>query len=444
MKKLNTLGLVNVLNNNENILIDVAQMADSHIQNAAIHNALTEWNDSLDPLSPEASDRLIGKLKSEMPSLVVWLLQEDYPKSSLVPELLTYVKMPNPLQVYKNLNLDISIDNIDKGTAFDVKLSYADNTEHFKYAYLPIETDKSSVVISIIDAHDELKLKEVSHDAAFMEAVEDNYSKLANLIGEDGIDSIRDFHEGVEAGKYFEGMEFNLESPDPSVKYILQCLGSLEQPVQKAMDAFARANAFHSLEEKGLLREAILFTSGVLEEKSGCLIVPQGYKPGMSKEEYQAWYPSARGNTAVAVDTELSAKLLGKLETIAASQAPQRIIMNVLALDSGDHASQKFNSLDPLDGTFIDETHVAIPISPDFASTVVSDMKDSIAAGLAGKRTKYDISKWHALGNEARDKLAETSKHDRSLAAARDAKTVAADKVNEERQTNPVRNDPSH
>ena len=38
---MNTLGLVNVLNNDGNVLIDVAQMVDSHIQNAAIHNALS-------------------------------------------------------------------------------------------------------------------------------------------------------------------------------------------------------------------------------------------------------------------------------------------------------------------------------------------------------------------------------------------------------------------
>ena len=45
---MNTLGLVNVLNNDGNVLIDVAQMADSHIQNAAIHNALAEWNETDD------------------------------------------------------------------------------------------------------------------------------------------------------------------------------------------------------------------------------------------------------------------------------------------------------------------------------------------------------------------------------------------------------------
>ena len=46
---MNTLGLVNVLNNDGNVLIDVAQMVDSHIQNAAIHNALAEWNETDDP-----------------------------------------------------------------------------------------------------------------------------------------------------------------------------------------------------------------------------------------------------------------------------------------------------------------------------------------------------------------------------------------------------------
>lgn len=40
---MNTLGLVNVLNNDGNVLIDVARMVDSLIQNAAIHNALAEW-----------------------------------------------------------------------------------------------------------------------------------------------------------------------------------------------------------------------------------------------------------------------------------------------------------------------------------------------------------------------------------------------------------------
>ena len=37
---MNTLGLVNVLNNDGNVLIDVAQMADNHIQNAAIRSRL--------------------------------------------------------------------------------------------------------------------------------------------------------------------------------------------------------------------------------------------------------------------------------------------------------------------------------------------------------------------------------------------------------------------
>lgn len=106
---MNTLGLVNVLNNDGNVLIDVAQMVDSHIQNAAIHNALAEWNETDDPFSPETTQRLIGKLKGEMPSLIAWLSEGNYPKSSLVPELLAYVKMPHPLQVYKNLDLDITI-----------------------------------------------------------------------------------------------------------------------------------------------------------------------------------------------------------------------------------------------------------------------------------------------------------------------------------------------
>ena len=70
---MNTLGLVNVLNNDGNVLIDVAQMADNHIQNAAIHNALAEWNETDDPFSPETTQRLIGKLKGEMPSLIAWL-----------------------------------------------------------------------------------------------------------------------------------------------------------------------------------------------------------------------------------------------------------------------------------------------------------------------------------------------------------------------------------
>ena len=152
------LGLVNVLNNDGNVLIDVAQMTDSHIQNATIHNALSEWNETDDPFSPEATQRLIGKLKNEMPALVEWLSEGNYPKSSLVPELLTYAKMPHPLQVYKNLNLDISIEDAEKATVFDIKLSYAGNAEHLKYTYLPAETGKTSVVTNIIDAHDGLRL----------------------------------------------------------------------------------------------------------------------------------------------------------------------------------------------------------------------------------------------------------------------------------------------
>ena len=309
---MNTLGLVNVLNNDGNVLIDVAQMADNHIQNAAIHNALAEWNETDDPFSPETTQRLIGKLKGEMPSLIAWLSEGNYPKSSLVPELLAYVKMPHPLQVYKNLDLDITIEDSEKGPAFDVKLSYAGNAEHFKYAHLPVETDKTSVVLSIIDAHDDLQLKNDPEHPGYRETVETNYSKLTDLIGKDGIDSIRDFHEGVETGKYFSDMEFDLKDPDPSAKHILECLGSLDKPVQKAMDNFARVTTFRNLAKKNLLREATLFTSGVLEEKNGRLIVPQGYRPGMSREEYQAWHPSARGNTAISVDTAISAKQLGK------------------------------------------------------------------------------------------------------------------------------------
>lgn len=187
-----------------------------------------------------------------------------------------------------------------------------------------------------------------------------------------------------------------------------------------------------------------LFTSGMLEEKNGRLIVPQGYRPGMSSEEYQAWHPSARGNTAISVDTAISAKQLGKLEAIAASQKPQQIIMDILFLDPGDHLSQKSDPRDPMDGAFVDESHVAVPISPEFASTVASDMKDSIDAKLAGKRTKCDISQWHTLGKQARDMLAENSKHDRSLAAVRDAKTAVADKVNEGHQASSVHDNPSH
>ena len=277
---MNTLGLVNVLNNDGNVLIDVAQMADNHIQNAAIHNALAEWNETDDPFSPETTQRLIGKLKGEMPSLIAWLSEGNYPKSGLVPELLAYVKMPHPLQVYKNLDLDITIEDSEKGPAFDVKLSYAGNAEHFKYAHLPVETDKTSVVLSIIDAHDDLQLKNDPEHHGYREAVEKNYSKLTDLIGKDGIDSIRDFHEGVETGKYFSDMEFDLKDPDPSAKHILECLGSLEKPVQKAMDNFARVTTFRNLAEKNLLREATLFTSGMLEEKNGRLIVPQGYRRG--------------------------------------------------------------------------------------------------------------------------------------------------------------------
>ena len=283
---MNTLGLVNVLNNDGNVLIDVAQMADNHIQNAAIHNALAEWNETDDPFSPETTQRLIGKLKGEMPSLIAWLSEGNYPKSSLVPELLAYVKMPHPLQVYKNLDLDITIEDSEKGPAFDVKLSYAGNAEHFKYAHLPVETDKTSVVLSIIDAYDGLQLKNDPEHHGYREAVEKNYSKLTDLIGKDGIDSIRDFHEGVETGKYFSDMEFDLKDPDPSAKHILECLGSLEKPVQKAMDNFARVTTFRNLAEKNLLREATLFTSGVLEEKNGRLIVPQGYRPGIDFVHY--------------------------------------------------------------------------------------------------------------------------------------------------------------
>lgn len=441
---MNTLGLVNVLNNDGNVLIDVAQMADSHIQNAAIHNALAEWNETDDPFSPETTQKLIGKLKGEMPSLIAWLSEGNYPKSSLVPELLAYVKMPHPLQVYKNLDLDITIEDSEKGPAFDVKLSYAGNAEHFKYTYLPVEADKTSVVMNIIDAYDGLRLTTDPQHPGYAEAVETNYSKLTNLIGKDGIDSIRDFHEGVETGKYFSDMEFDLKDPDPSAKHILECLGSLEKPVQKAMDNFARVTTFRNLAEKNLLREATLFTSGMLEEKNGRLIVPQGYRPGMSSEEYQAWHPSARGNTAISVDTAISAKQLGKLEEIAESQKPQQIIMDVLIIDPGDHLSQKSDPRDPMDGAFVDESHIAVPISPEFASTVASDMKNSIDANLAGKRTKCDISKWHSLGKQARDMLAENSKHDRSLAAVRDAKTAVADKVNEGHQASSVHDNPSH
>ena len=70
---MNTLGLVNVLNNDGNVLIDVAQMADNHIQNAAIHNALAEWHETDDPFSPETPQRLLGKLTGKMPSLIAWL-----------------------------------------------------------------------------------------------------------------------------------------------------------------------------------------------------------------------------------------------------------------------------------------------------------------------------------------------------------------------------------
>lgn len=220
--------------------------------------------------------------------------------------------------------------------------------------------------------------------------------------------------------------------------------GSLEKPVQKAMDNFARVTTFRNLAEKNLLREATLFTSGMLEEKNGRLIVPQGYRPGMSSEEYQAWHPSARGNTAISVDTAISAKQLGRLEAIAASQKPQQIVMDVLFLDPGDHLSQKSDPRDPMDAAFVDESHIAVPISPEFASIVASDMKDSIDAKLAGKRTKCDISQWHTLGKQARDMLAENSKHDRSLAAVRDAKTAVADKVNEGHQASSVHDNPSH
>ena len=157
------------------------------------------------------------------------------------------------------------------------------------------------------------------------------------------------------------------------------------------MDNFARVTTFRNLAEKNLLREATLFTSGMLEEKNGCLIVPQGYRPGMSSEEYQAWHPSARGNTAISVDTAISAKQLGKLEEITASQKPQQIIMDVLIIDPGDHLSQKSDPRDPMDAAFVDESHIAVPISPEFASIVASDMKDSIDAKLAGKRIATEL-----------------------------------------------------
>ena len=118
--------------------------------------------------------------------------------------------------------------------------------------------------------------------------------------------------------------------------------------------------------------------------------------------------------------------------------------MDVLILDPGDHLSQKSDPRDPMDGAFVDGNHIAVPISPEFASIVASDMKDSIDAKLAGKRTKCDISQWHTLGKQARDKLAENSKHDRSLAAVRDAKTAVADKVNEGHQASSVHDNPSH
>ena len=93
---MNTLGLVNVLNNDGNVLIDVAQIVDNHIQNAAIHSALAEWNETDDPFSPETTQRLIGKLKGEMPSLIAWLSDGNYPKSSLVPELLDGIRSLDP------------------------------------------------------------------------------------------------------------------------------------------------------------------------------------------------------------------------------------------------------------------------------------------------------------------------------------------------------------
>lgn len=49
-----------------------------------------------------------------------------------------------------------------------------------------------------------------------------------------------------------------------------------------------------------------------------------------------------------------------------------------------------------------------------------------------------------ALDKQARDMLAENSKHDRSLAAVRDAKTAVADKVNEGHQVSSVHDNPSH
>ena len=89
---MNTLGLVNVLNNDGNVLIDVAQMVDSHIQNAAIHNALAEWNETDDPFSPETTQRLIGdavayrmavgrELSKEQPGAGTAGLCEDAPSA---------------------------------------------------------------------------------------------------------------------------------------------------------------------------------------------------------------------------------------------------------------------------------------------------------------------------------------------------------------------------
>ena len=115
-----------------------------------------------------------------------------------------------------------------------------------------------------------------------------------------------------------------------------------------------------------------------------------------------------------------------------------------IVLEPGDHLSQKSDPRDPMDAAFVDESHIAVPINPEFASIVASDMKDSIDANLVGKRTKCDISKWHSLGKQARDRLAENGKHDRSLTAVRDAKTAVADKVNEGHQANFVHDNPSH
>ena len=96
-----------------------------------------------------------------------------------------------------------------------------------------------------------------------------------------------------------------------------------------------------------------------------------------------------------------------------------------------------------MDAAFVDENHIAVPISRNSRQSCFG--YERFNRCQAGRQThEMRHSQWHTLGKQARDKLAENSKHDRSLAAVRDAKTAVADKVNEGHQASSVHDNPSH